>query len=71
MSELLNNILKEIDVNNAMEHINWLVNNTPRRISGMGDDVKAAEYVLGKLTEYGWKTEKQLLDAYNSWPEYS
>lgn len=71
MSELLNHILSEIHVNNSMEHINWLVNNAPRRIGGTGDDAKAAEYVIGKLNEYGWKTEKLLIDAYNSWPEFS
>lgn len=71
MSKILEKILGELDEKEAMKHVVWFTENTPKRISGMGDDRKAAEYINKKMTEYGLQTEILEFETYNSLPEYS
>lgn len=68
MKDLLNKMLAELDVEKSVEHVKWLTDNTPNRLSGGGQDLKAAEYICEKMKEYG--LESQILDfeAYNSHP---
>ncbi len=68
MKELLQKMISELDENKSMEHIVWLTENTPNRISGMGDDLKAAKYIVDNMTEYGLDAEIVEFETYNSWP---
>ena len=68
MKELLQQMLTNLDENKNMEHIIWLTENTPNRISGMGDDLKAAEYIAEKMKEYGWDSKILEFETYNSFP---
>ena len=66
-----NQIMSELDVNKSMEHVLWLTDNTPERISGKGDDTKAALYIYEKMKEYGLYSYVEKYDSYNSLPIYS
>ena len=41
--KLLDQMLDALDVKKSVEHVEWLTNNTPNRLSGAGQDLKAAE----------------------------
>ncbi len=71
MNDVLKQILDEIDVKKSVEHIEWLTQNTPNRISGMGDDRKAAEYICEKMNEYGLESKILEFEAYNSHQGFS
>jgi hypothetical protein len=71
MQDQIETLLQELNEVEAMNHITWLTENTPKRISGMGDDKKAAEYVCEKMSTYGLDATLLEFEAYNSWPEYS
>ena len=71
MQEELGKLLSELSETEAMKHISWMTNHTPRRISGMGDDRKAAEYICEQMSSYGLESSLIEFEAYNSWPEYS
>ena len=60
---------KEIDMDRTMGIVNWLTINTPHRVSGMGQDRVAAEYICDMLTSYGCDEAKVLeFETYNSRP---
>ena len=40
MKSLYERIMDELDADKAMEHVHWLTENTPSRISGTGQDRK-------------------------------
>lgn len=71
MQEELGKLLSELSETEAMKHITWMTNHTPRRISGMGDDRKAAEYICEQMSSYGLESSLIEFETYNSWPEYS
>lgn len=68
MSTLKEKILAELDVDKAMKHISWLTENTPRRISGTGQDRIAAEYIVSEMKSYGCEAEILEFETYNSRP---
>ena len=57
---------REIDVEETLKHINWFTEKAPNRISGTGDDRVAANYIVGKLREYGWDAGIYEFFTYNS-----
>lgn len=71
MNDILKEILSKLNEDEAMKHITWLTRNTSKRISGMGDDLKAAMYICNKMSDYGLKSELIEFEAYNSFPKYS
>ena len=68
MDKLLKEMLDELDVNKTVEHITWLTENTPNRESGLGQDLQAAEYIVGKMKEYGLEADILTFETYNSHP---
>ena len=65
---LLNKMIDALDVKKSVEHIEWLTNNTPNRLSGGGEDRKAAEYICETMEAYGLESKILEFDAYNSHP---
>lgn len=68
MRDLLKEMLSELNTDNAVEQIKWLTDKTPDRISGGGQDRKAAEHIVMKMSEYGLDSEMLEFEAYNSHP---
>ena len=68
MNDLLKKMLDELDVQKSVEHIKWLTNNTPNRLSGGGQDLKAAEYICKRMESYGLESNILDFEAYNSHP---
>lgn len=68
----LYDVLKEhlSEVKN-FEYAKYLTDHFPRRISGMGDDRKAAKWVVSKFKEFGLEAEVVDFEAYNSNPVFS
>ena len=71
MEKLFEQIFLELSADKNYEYTNWLTTNTPRRISGMGDDRKAAEWVSKKFAEFGLESKVIDFEAYNSNPVFS
>lgn len=71
MNEVTKKMISALNADMAMDHIKWLTENTPDRMSGKGQDRKAADYIMKKLGEYGCETKLLEFHTYNSWPEYS
>jgi len=71
MEKLLKEMLNALDVQKSVEHVEWLTRNTPNRLSGGGQDRKAAEYICEKMEEYGLESRMLEFEAYNSHPKYS
>ncbi len=69
--EIRNAVLAELREENVMGHIAWLTEKTPRRLSGTGDDRKAAQYICERMSEYGLETKLLEFETYNSTPLYS
>lgn len=68
MKKLLKKMTSDLDENKNMDHVVWLTENTPKRISGMGDDLKAAEYIVDEMKTYGLDAKILEFETYNSWP---
>lgn len=68
MKDLMQEMIKDLDVSKSVEHIEWLTKNTPNRTSGLGQDIKAAEYICNKMSEYGLESQILKFEAYNSHP---
>ena len=68
MNVLYNEISKELDEKLNFQHAQWLTDNTPSRISGMGDDRKAAEYLVEQYQSYGLDAKILDIEIYNSNP---
>jgi len=64
-------ILAELREDKVMDHVTWLTEKTPRRLSGSGDDRKAAQYICDNMSEYGLETELLEFETYNSSPIFS
>lgn len=54
MEKLLQEMMAALDVEKSADHVRWLTDHTPSRISGMGQDREAAEYICKKIEEYGF-----------------
>lgn len=68
MEKLLQSMINDLDVSRSVEHIKWLTENTPNRMSGKGQDRKAAEYICSRMEEYGLESKLLEFEAYNSHP---
>lgn len=68
MEKLLQEMMAALDVEKSADHVRWLTDHTPSRISGMGQDREAAEYICKKIEEYGLKSKILEFEAYNSHP---
>lgn len=68
MNELYYKIFQELDEQRNYDTALWLTENTPSRVSGMGDDRKAAEYLVEQYRAYGLEAEVQDILLYNSNP---
>ena len=68
MEKLYEEIRKDLSADKNYEYTKWLTEHYPRRISGMGDDRKAAEWVASKFKEFGLESEVINFEAYNSNP---
>lgn len=68
MKELYERMRKELSSDNNWETALWLTENTPSRISGQGDDKKAAEYLVEKMKSYGLDAHIDYFETYNSKP---
>lgn len=71
MENLLKEMIAALDVEKSVEHVRWLTENTPSRISGLGQDRKAAEYICQRMEEYGLESKLLGFEAYNSHPGVS
>ncbi len=65
---LLERIFATLDEARVMEHVHWLTAETPRRISGSGDDGRAADYLAESMRAWGLDVQIQQFPAYNSLP---
>ena len=68
MEKLLQEMMAALDVEKSADHVRWLTDHTPSRISGMGQDREAAEYICKKIEEYGLESKILEFEAYNSHP---
>ncbi|WHH61265.1 M28 family peptidase [Petroclostridium sp. X23] len=71
MNDLYNILKKELSAEKNYEYAQYLTDLFPRRISGMGDDRKAAEWIASKFREFGLEGEVVDFEAYNSNPVFS
>jgi hypothetical protein len=65
---VLEDLLSQLDVDRVTRHVEWLTNETPSRISGLGQDRKAAEYIVCELRKYGLDAGIWEFTTYNSEP---
>lgn len=64
----LSQILSQISLDRAWEHLRWLEENAPARISGTPDQERAAEYFLDQLASFGLEARLDEFTAYRSLP---
>lgn len=65
----LNEIFGQISLDRAWEHLHWLERNAPARISGMPDQLRAAEYFVEQLAGFGLESRLDEFTAYRSIPQ--
>lgn len=58
--------LAAFDLERVLAHVRWLTEHTPNRISGGGQDRRAAEYIVEQLASYGLDAGLQEFDTYTS-----
>lgn len=61
-------IINETSKEKMRETMEWLTSNTPYRLAGSNDEKRAAEYISGKMRQYGLEVLNQELYTYNSDP---
>lgn len=61
-------ILDELSVDEAWQHILWLTENAPERISGSQDERTAAAYFQRTMESYGLTAQTDVFEGYNSFP---
>ncbi|MDP4109301.1 MAG: M28 family peptidase [Bacillota bacterium] len=71
MNELYNIIKEELSAQKNYDYCQYLTDHFPCRISGMGDDRKAAEWLVSKYKEFGLEAKVVDMEIYNSNPVYS
>lgn len=69
--EDLKQILEEVNQNNLISTIQWMVDNTPYRLAGSEDERKSSDYVSERMREYGLEVVNEEFYTYNSNPIYS
>jgi hypothetical protein len=65
---VLEDLLSQLDVDRVTRHVEWLTTETPSRVSGLGQDRKASEYIVRELREYGLEAGIWEFNTYNSQP---
>lgn len=68
MNDLFKTIRDDLSADVNWDYSNWLTENAPARISGMGDDRVASEWVVEKFREFGMEANVIEFEAYNSNP---
>ena len=68
MNELFSKIQPKLDENRNWDYSNYMTEHFPRRISGMGDDRRASEWIVEKFRSFGLEAEIAEYTAYNSNP---
>ncbi|MDP4109162.1 MAG: M28 family peptidase [Bacillota bacterium] len=68
MNELFYKIKNELDAQNNYDYARYLTDHFPSRISGTGDDRKAAEYMADKYRSFGLDAKVINFETYNSNP---
>jgi hypothetical protein len=68
MNHEVERMISELDVERVTKHIEWFTYETPSRISGKGQDRKAAEYITRELNNYGMDAGIYEFETYNSLP---
>lgn len=68
MNRLYEQIRPNLSADVNWDYSNYLTEHFPKRISGMGDDRKASEWVASKFREFGLEAEVVEYKAYNSHP---
>ena len=68
MNELFSKIQPKLDENRNWDYSNYMPEHFPRRISGMGDDRRASEWIVEKFRSFGLEAEIAEYTAYNSNP---
>ena len=53
MNELFSKIQPKLDENRNWDYSNYMTEHFPRRISGMGDDRRASEWIVEKFRSFG------------------
>lgn len=61
-------ILDELSVDQAWQHVLWLTENAPERISGSQDERTAAAYFQRTMEGYGLTAQTDVFEGYNSFP---
>jgi hypothetical protein len=61
-------ILDELSVDQAWQHVLWLIENAPERISGSQDERTAAAYFQRTMEGYGLIAQTDVFEGYNSFP---
>lgn len=64
-------IIEQVSARQLMETVSWLTNRTPYRLAGSNDELKAAQYIDRRLSEYGLDSRILEFYAYNSIPRES
>ena len=69
VKSLYEELATELNLEYTMKNITTMTEDTPYRVSGFGQDKKAAEFICKKLAEYGCdETGIQEFHTYNSRP---
>ncbi len=71
MNALFHLIEDQLSAEKNYEYTQYLTDNFPCRISGMGDDRRAAEWLAKKYAEFGLESKVVDCEIYNSNPVYS
>jgi hypothetical protein len=64
----MKNVLNDLSIDEGWRHLEWLNENTPARISGTPDQIRAAEYFVDQLDSYGLEARLDTFTAYRSVP---
>ena len=64
----LKKILRQISLDRAWEHLDWLNQHAPARISGTPGQERAAEYFVEQLADFGLEARLDRFTAYRSVP---
>lgn len=68
MKELFKQVVSDLDISRAVEHVKWLCENIPQRLAGSEDERRAVEYFSKALRSYGVDTKVDEFDGLVSFP---
>lgn len=69
LSKVENDILKDLSVEEAFQHMQFLVEEIGERLAGTPEMQKAAEYIKERLAEYGLEARIDNFPIYHSYPK--